>query len=500
MIAKLSDAKSLCCDRQSTKRLHAYCSNLSKSGTETSPNFDDHALEVLMKYALQPKDILNTVSYLDSIDYGCRYNYDQLHDQMLRFESGHAMSFQWNKHYKRALEEVKQILKPSIPLDVFTINSQTQLEDALPRKDTHSGWTYVQTGFRKKGENLDGAFDKWQVLLQSALDDGSFNFPILCGRRLQVSGAFNHDYTRSYSRTQKTRLVNMIDMFIIITELMFQKPVQSVFGDKNFYAGGKDPGVLSRIIYDRRKKHDYWISIDYSKYDQSIPGWLIGDAFELVKGMFNPYDFKKWESVWQLIVNDFIHKDIVDADGHLIHSHNGVPSGDMFTQIIDTVCNLIIIHTYMNAKHADNIWDCMICGDDNLIFTNQHIDLDDLSSYIQHNFGIQCHPDKCTEGTEFDDPMFLSREWRAGGAWREPHEILAKMLYPERFRPYYSGEISAEMIVYSYILAFPMGMDELIDVDKFMNEVMIERDTIDSALKYQSGYYAYQQMYHQRIL
>lgn len=481
---------------ESTKRIHAYMNRLLITSDRVKPNFDDHVKEVVLKYAHHPEDVVSTISYLDSMSYGCKYDREHIKTQIGNFKAEHAKSAQWNKNYQLALQQVRDILKPHYQLKVDKICSQSDLEDALPKHDTHAGYTFIETGLRSKGENLPGAYSRWKLAVQTAIRNGTFNIPILIGTRLQVSGAFSHDGERTDTFKQKTRMVNMVDMLLIITELQFSRPLQRWFSQCWKYAGGKNDSDLNDYITVNRQKYKNWISIDYSSYDQMIPGWMIRDAFDILKGMFSEASFEQFSDIWEVLVNDFVHKRILSPWDGLVSCHDGVPSGDMFTQIIDTVCNMIMIHTYMNSKHPSNRWDCVICGDDNLIFTDEIVDLDDLSGYIKRMFGITCHPDKCVVGKSTDYPIFLSREWMTEGAWRHPHELLAKVLYPERFRPYSKGIISPELIVYSYILAFPMGMKQLMDTERFKKEnELIDVTSLNSAFKYQSGFYAYRRQY-----
>lgn len=496
MNSKISMNALISSETESTKRVRAYKARLVKSGDKAKPNFDDRVKEVILKYAHNSQDVEKTIAYLDSMSYGCKYDSTHIKTQIDRFTSGHAASAQWNQNYQLALQQVSKILTPSYLLRVNEIKSQNDIEEALPKLDTHAGYTYITSGKRSKGENLPGAYPRWKQAVQTAIRSGTFNIPILIGTRLQVSGAFSKEGKRTNTFKQKTRMVNMVDMLIIITELQFSKPIQSWFSRCMKYAGGKNDHDLGDYITTTRYKYKHWVSVDYSSYDQTIPGWMIRDAFELLKKMFDKNSFESFSDIWEILVNDFINKKILSPWDDIVLSRNGVPSGDMFTQIIDTVCNLIMIHTYMNSKHPDNKWDCIICGDDNLIFTDQNIDLDDFGGYIKRMFGITCHPDKCEIGDSKDAPIFLSREWRIDGAWRHPHELVAKVLYPERFRPYQTSDITPELILYSYVLAFPAGMRELIDVDRFVDENELSDETIlDSAFKYQSGYYAYFRQY-----
>lgn len=478
---------------EQTKRLRAFASSKfpKKSSNAVAP-FDDRVRDVVLNYALSPEKLLEELTYLNSIGYGCVFSDGPLLEQIERFKGDetcgevHVKPFRWNKNYKRALKRVAKQLKPVFGgLNVYEYNSEQDIIDALPKLDTHAGFEYIKTGLKHKGDYIGVMYDEFQKELAIAKETGSFSKPILPGFRLQCSGAYE-DGERTGTCKHKVRLVSMVDLYQILAELMFAKPVQAYLGGLPFYAGGKAPGELLSKVNNWRQRYGYWISLDYSHYDQSLPAWLIEDAFELLWGIFEKRGNKvRYRWLWDIIVNDFINKKFVGPGGNLIEAHNGVPSGSMFTQIIDTICNLIMITTYVEHIKEAFEFKCIICGDDNLLFIPTSLNIEDVAGYLKRNFGITCHPDKCSHGTKGEDPEFLSRVWRTNGAWREPKELWSKLVFPERFRPYDKNpQLSPELIVYSYILAFPLGMRDLIHVDKFLEDNMFKMHVGNLALNH----------------
>lgn len=491
---------------ESTKRLMSFCASKfpSKDTSKAKPPFDDRVKDVVLKYALNQHELEEELTYLNSMGYGCVFRDGPILEQIHRFRGdelngvGHAPSFRWNRNYQRALKKVEKQLQCSMKLKVCDWKSNEEIVDALPKLDTHAGFEYIKTGLKYKGDYTEVLFDEFKAELNHAKTNGTFAKPILPGFRLQVSGAYDDEGNRTGTFKQKVRLVSMVDLYQILAELMFAKPVQAQLGTMPFYAGGKEPGSLQSLINAYRAKNKYWISLDYSVYDQSLPSWLIQDAFELIWTMFEQSDHtKSWRWLWDIVVHDFINKGFVGPRGVIITAHDGVPSGSMFTQIIDTICNLIMITCYFEHISSEHRFTCIICGDDNLVFSPTEVDIKDVSGYLKRCFGITCHPDKCSHGTKDEDPEFLSRVWRTNGAWREPKVLWSKLVFPERFRPYNKNpQLSPELIVYSYILAFPNGMRELINVDKFLKDNAFSmHGWSNSVLEYQSGYLSYSMRY-----
>jgi hypothetical protein len=263
----------------------------------------------------------------------------------------------------------------------------------------------------------------------------------------------------------------MVDLMQIILELKYAKPVQKLMSSSFMYAGGKDPSLISSIISNYRNRNKVWWSIDYSGFDMSISSWLIEDAFAILKKLFLNVD----DEEWNIIVNDFVHKDFIVNEG-VVHSDKGVPSGSMFTQIIDSIVNCVVVTTYFNSINSK--CDMIAMGDDNLIFSNEKLDLlDDLSSYLNKNFGLSTSAEKSSKGTFRQYPEFLSRFWRIDGQWRHPYLLISRLLFPERYRDY-SGDIGPEHVIFAFILTYRLGMGELMDVWRFTQDYPISRDFV----------------------
>lgn len=464
-------------------------------------NFDDRVRDVLRKYELEEGKVDREIRYLDSINYGCERNGKSHIEDLNTFAGQHKNSCRWNRNYRAALERVNKALKPPFPLRIQETSSPDEFLEALSKRDAHAGWSYIKTGMHYKGDYIESAREMFEQTTASIKKYGTIGKPIIIGHRLQVSGAYDDNGIRTPDKVKKKeRTVNMVDVSVIQVELMFSRSLQRHWNTLSVYAGGKADEYLHRIVNSRRNRYPYWLSLDYSKFDQTIPGWLIADAFDIMKGWFNPSQMRQYEMYWNAMVNDFIHKAFVNNEGDLVFAHDGVPSGSMFTQLIDTLCNLIMLVTYeehMLRLGVDLKLQCVICGDDNLVYSHEVIDANDCLGYIDRMFGVHGNADKCDSGTKADDPVFLSKMWKHNGCWRNGNQLIAKACYPERFRDYKNNpQLSAELIVYSYILAYPLGMREIIDVGRFeRDQVQILRSYSHSDLKYVGGFLAYQQMY-----
>jgi hypothetical protein len=263
--------------------------------------------------------------------------------------------------------------------------------------------------------------------------------------------------------------------------MTFSMPIQKYMSNVDYYAGGKSPEVIAPILGPWSRKYRQFLSIDYSSYDQTISSWLIEDAFSVLAEAFHfPSENDYFYNLYQVVVHDFIHKDFILNEG-VLHSDRGVPSGSMFTQIIDSIVNILVARTYFISINEE----CrmMTMGDDNIIFFDSDISIEDLGSYIRKNFGLIVKTEaKSVAGLTKSDPIwFLSRVWKDSGQWRHPNSLLSRLLFSERRRNY-SDQVTPNHVVYAFILTYRLGMDQLIDTGRFMREHPIAKSYIEDVV------------------
>lgn len=456
----------------SKRRLHAYVSQLASDRTKVI--YDDRVIKELLKYAYKPDEVKSTLAYLRRLkdDHGRSFSQSlkeasKLIESVEKFAMKNHPRFRWNRFYKMAKKWLMEQFS-YLNLRPLTYCSEEDIREALPKVSTNAGWTYILTGKRTKGENLEGVFSEYSQFEEAAKSKGTFDRPILPAARTQGGGAFEERTGKETGTCKhKTRLVAMIDLLVIIAELRFAKPFQKVFCSWGGYAGGKDNEKIRSNVLDGRAKYEYWTSLDSSAFDQSISDWLIEDAFEIIRSAFKDEGFD--EQLWKVVVHDFIHKSYISPDGRIIHSSRGVPSGSMFTQIVDSIVNLLMIATYLQAI-GQRKWRMIVMGDDNLVFTDVPLDMDNVATYITKNFGVKINGDKSSHGSRFVDPEFLSRFWRYSGEWRHPKILISKLAYPERFRNYDKEKVPPYLVLYSYIDSYKSAMSELMDVNRFFDD------------------------------
>jgi len=469
-----------CPDSGSTKRLKSYQARIRKDSVQRI--FDDRAAAVLLKYAWNPGKVREEMEYLRNLKDGegklfCRSmgKYADMEAQFLKFQEPEKPSFRWNRHYQAAVATVCARYAQA-ELKMREYSSDEDIYNSVTDWSTATGWTAIATGLRKKVDVLSGVFEVYAEREARAKKVGSFETPIVCGTRTQGSGAYDAEGKRTNTWKSKKRAVFMVDVYTIIAESKFGAPLNEWLRNYPYTAIGKDDQWITRWVNQCKEQGWNFISLDYSKYDSTIPSWLIRSAFDVIRSAFQSYD----SILLSCIEEDFINKNIVTADG-VIHVTHGNPSGSRLTAIINGICNEIMTETWLSALNLKGM--CNIMGDDNLVYLQAKVDhalVASISQYIVHNFGVRVNADKSNSGTFRDDPEYLSRFWGFSGPYRNIGEVISLICYPERFRPYdrKDVELTPEMILYSYVLAYRRTMYELVDVESLLRDINISFTTI----------------------
>lgn len=465
-----------------TKRLRVYSRSLSRDRNEYL--FDAEMLRTLLRLTKKGPLVHRVRNHLRKLGFSSsKKEAKQLTEQLHRFTKPNHRNSSTNPHFQEAKSIIQRELLKAGKVRMLRYHVGGY-KASLARTNTHAGFSYILTGLRSKAEyDEDQLGALYEEEVSQAKKDGCFGTPILIAYRTQGKGGFDEEgnLLGKESIKHKTRFVSIVDYVTILAENQFAGPFQDCLRRSGFYAGAYSDHDLSYELWKARKATNYWISIDYSSYDQSISDWLIYEAFDLVRGCFLDYGFD--EELWTAVKTDFVKKSFIDLNGNLVYSNRGIPSGSRFTQIIGTLVNRLMILTYLIAKgfHKPDRSPMFIMGDDNIIFTDQKIDITDLSSYLNYNFGTDTHQDKFDEGTKFELPEFLSRTWSHEGADRQLEVVITKLLYPERWRDYIRSkdgvnELTTEDIIFSYCQSFPVAMEKLLsDKGQFMIDYRFNR-------------------------
>lgn len=282
--------------------------------------------------------------------------------------------------------------------------------------------------------------------LAERIIDGTRGFdPYVFGRRVQPGAA-----------GPKTRLVWMAPLPTTIVGTRYSKRVMEALSRRRPFVWGLRGHEQGAIISEIESRFRYVYSLDFSKFDSTIPARMIDDAFRVARTHLD-LDEKEM-GVWRRYVNDFIHSRIIAPDGHVYQKHRGVPSGSAFTSIIDSIVNLILV-SYMFEKitgHSLSHDRVLVMGDDVIVGSNTRIDLGQLASAAS-DLGFVLSVEKSTitdtsrEARAFDEnhTHFLGHWWVHSQPHRPTKELLQRMVYPERHKKRVPGEHLVRIAAYA---------------------------------------------------
>lgn len=278
----------------------------------------------------------------------------------------------------------------------------------------------------------------------------------------------------AFKRTQakeKTRLIWGYPYSMTAIEGIFARPLINhflksyspmAFGTTTGYTGAK----LRVSSYTNR----FCYSLDMTSFDSSIANSLIKVAFSILETWFDPNqkvhsctDEFNLSSIYGKIIHYFLYTPIVMPDGNIYKGkRHGVPSGSYFTQMIDSIVNVIIIGTVSSKFHLNaKLSDVQVLGDDAVFWSDRDIRLSTLSDYASKTFGAVFNSQKCGK-FKFNEPIkFLGRIWDKGKPDLPQSEIIKKMTQPERYRRYSEDPVERKrqswLILASYAKVYGGG-------------------------------------------
>lgn len=186
-------------------------------------------------------------------------------------------------------------------------------------------------------------------------------------------------------------------------------PIEVTSMENMFYAAFSDY-IPDDWVPTPASHHDLWCnansrSFDFSNFDASVSDTLIRIAFELLYNRMNfcsyqggaiPKSKTSLRRLWRFLVRYFIHTPYcISNDVDTIRQkHHGVPSGSMFTNLIDTIVSRLVLE-YLHLVHGCEA-DTTTYGDDahsRYCSCNQG----DLETRAMEDFGMKLKVEKPNE-------------------------------------------------------------------------------------------------------
>ena len=195
------------------------------------------------------------------------------------------------------------------------------------------------------------------------------------------------------------------------------------------YAGvSKRQGVSARM---NKLKWDcrFALAMDYSKYDATIPRLLIRLAFKIIRE--NLELTEKEEVLFWRYVDHFCSNGIIMPDGYIYYGRKGgVPSGSVFTSLIDSIVNAILIE-YVAIRSGVMTTDYIVLGDDSVTGLVGLISKEEVASIIGDFNVVISVEDTEVLMTRSQNLYFLGHFWEYGSPRRGIEETVSRLVCPE---------------------------------------------------------------------
>lgn len=252
----------------------------------------------------------------------------------------------------------------------------------------------------------------------------------------------------AFKRTQfddKTRLVWGYPYSMTLIEGLLAKPLLDQFkGGCTPMAFAMTTGALGTKLRVAAYHREWAYSLDYSQFDASISSQLIDIAFKILGTWFDmddvePVTGKTVREILDITKKYFIYTPIVMPDGNIYYGKDhGVPSGSYFTQLVDSIVNVIVAGAISSRfKLHVSRREIFVLGDDLMMWSNRRVDLNQIANYVSKSFGMKLHGSEKSELFHYNDVVhYLGRDWDNGLPDLPESEIIKRMQYPESFRKY----------------------------------------------------------------
>lgn len=182
----------------------------------------------------------------------------------------------------------------------------------------------------------------------------------------QMSVLERHQETKVISKT-KGRIIWSVPIEVVLFEGQYACPYYQwikTHQDCPIMLGRDNKARMFRYVTEVHDK--VRVTLDWSQFDSRVPSWLIAIV---LNHLIRNVDFLYGEDVDKIVAETqsyFIHTRVVsDSFGVDFTKHQGIPSGSMWTQIVGSICNMLVVRYCLNLRGV-YFGDHLVLGDDTI--------------------------------------------------------------------------------------------------------------------------------------
>jgi hypothetical protein len=344
-----------------------------------------------------------------------------------------------NSSYQAILESIRRDLAPKQKLIPLTMGAAAA-HPSLP-KSKSPGLPYRLQGYKTKGEVLDNPENLKEINI--TWQQIGYGVPIelpdvACYGRAVIAERGVDKIRATWGYPMSVYLEEARFFYPILEHLKTMDNPKIAYGVETNRGGMDFISTMLNALPNKPRMMGDW-----KKFDKNVPAWLIRDAFNILKEWIDfehvlDSEGKIWHvrpnrtnRRWRAMIDYFINTPVRLSNGERFIKYGGVPSGTCFTNIIDSIVNMIKMRYITYQLTGELPLADIYLGDDSLIIFSKLINLSDLKEIASYEFGSEFNDSKSFITTKDFNVQFLGYFNMSG----EPHKpldtILASAMYPE---------------------------------------------------------------------
>jgi hypothetical protein len=390
------------------RRLWSY--SLLKGGHHEDPYVKEILDEVLDSSTKQALGQYTRGMYTLDLHYSSFLKYARpLSDEVL-----YADRLKEDPFIQKAIKIVEEQLAPIFTVPVWDINN---VDNVFWWPNTSAGWGYIG---KKRDNYALATSNAYRALYDFGRFGNEYRFvPDKAFARSQLALRANPKIRHVWGRAFHNILIEGLTAQPIIERAM------SI--DTPIYIGRdlhKD--LPFTIIRQLRDDNSVCYGLDFSAFDARMNSYLVEEAFNMIERHIQTTNYQPFYYARNL----FQRTPVVMPDGNLYIVKTGIPSGSMFTQLIGSITNLVLIYA-VQLRFLGRIYETYVLGDDSLFaMEDALLDISEAADWLS-SFGQVLNQEKTILTRKYSEIVFLGHNFYGSSVTRDDFTCLSLALFTE---------------------------------------------------------------------